>query len=93
MRFDTFPRAFKSLGEEEARTRPPPGSASSPRIRLCYGCTSAPSGTHRVFRNGRHILDRFTLPCLPAAAISWHLVVVLALSCSSSHACRQALQA
>lgn len=34
-----------------------------------------------------------TLPCLPAAAISWHFIVVLALSCSSSHACRQYLQA
>lgn len=33
-RFDTFPRAFKSLGEEEACIRPPPDNASSPRIRL-----------------------------------------------------------
>lgn len=75
---------------------PAPDSASPPqRVRLCHraspsllACDS--NGGYFVMRDD--ILDRH--PALSAGrTISWHLVVVLALSCSSSHACRLLLQA
>lgn len=73
--------------------RPPPDNASSPCIRLCYRRVSGPSDSQTEYFVMRGIFWSGTLPCLPAGAISWHFIVVLAISCSSSHACRQYLQA